>query len=380
MKKLEAVCRVCGKHFMYNPQIQQGKYCSKECRYKDHSNIIKNSYTDEHRKVQSQNTKKQMQDPEQIKIHKLKLTGVKKSKEHVMNNSESQKKYWESEQGMGRKQQLSEEKRKNVDYRKIAIDAHGLVCQRCGKKLLPEELVVHHINEEHHVDEITDNSPENLMCLCHSCHLKLHHELKTLHTEFTGLKQFEQAANLIIDGLKKMGLKIDAENFKDTPKRVARAYYEIFEGVKDTQKQVEHILSTSFPSEGHNDMIIAKNIVAFSMCPHHLLPVEYRISLAYIPDPNGRVLGLSKLCRLVKLLAKQPILQEDFTQQIVKAMERINPQGVAVMVEGRHMCMRMRGVKSVESSVTTDAVSGCFKQSSTRNEFLMLIKDSFKWD
>ena len=273
----------------------------------------------------------------------------------------------------------SETHEQHIDYRKIAFESHGLKCARCGKKLTEESAVVHYINCQPYIDEFADTTPENLMVLCTSCHSKLQNKQRAFVEQFVGLTQFEEAANLILDGLKRMGLSLDDANFKDTPKRVARAYYEIFEGVKDKDKKVEEILGTSFPSEGHNDMIIAKNIVAFSMCPHHLLPVEYRVALAYIPDPEGNVLGLSKLCRLVQLLAKQPALQEDFTHEIVECMNRIHPQGVAVMVEGRHMCMRMRGVRSVESAVSTDAVSGCFKQASTRNEFLMLVKNSFVW-
>lgn len=358
--KLQSTCKVCGKQFLYDDRISKGIYCSKVCRYKDHSNIIKNSYTEERRKMQSDNAIKQMQDEKQIQIRKDKLTGVKHSEEWNQHNADAH--------------------RVRVDYRKLAFDAHGCVCARCGKQLTPEEAVVHHINGEHYIDELTDNSPENLMVLCRSCHTKLHHEQRDFINKFVGLTQFERAAVNILDGLKRMGFKLDDENFKDTPKRMARAYYEIFEGVQDTTQKVESILNTSFPSQGNDDMVVATNVVAFSMCPHHLLPVEYRVAVAYIPDPNGRVLGLSKLSRLVALLAKQPALQEDYTQQIVNALQTINPQGVAVMVQGKHLCMRMRGVKSVETVVTTSAVSGLFKTNhSTKMEFLDIIKGTFKF-
>jgi GTP cyclohydrolase I len=360
MQKQKAICKVCGKEFEYDPRVSKGLYCSRECRYKDHSNIIKNSYTDERRKLQSDNAKRQMSDKAQIEIRKDKLSKIKHSEEWNMKNSEAHQKH--------------------VDYRKIAFEAHGCTCARCGKKLTEQEAVVHHINGEHFIDELTDNSPENLMVLCRSCHTKLHHEQKDFINKFVGITQFEKAANNILDGLKRMGFKLDDANFKDTPKRMARAYYEIFEGVQDTDEKVANILSTSFPSDGHNDMVLDTNIIAFSMCPHHLLPVEYRVAIAYIPDPEGHVLGLSKLSRLAILLAKQPALQEDYTQQIVKALEKIHPQGVAVMVEGRHMCMRMRGVRSPEASVVTSAVSGCFKENSaTKMEFLSAVKGTFKW-
>ena len=360
MKDSQGICKICGREFEYDSKIQKGIYCCKECRYKDHSNIIKNSYTEERRRVQSINAKKQMEDPNQRKLRHDRLAGIKHTEEHIMKNSESHK--------------------TKVDYRKIALEAHGTRCQRCGKELTGgSDTCVHHINGEHYIDDITDNSPNNLMVLCRSCHTKLHHEQRDFVERFVGLTQFERAANNILDGLKRMGFVLDDPNFKDTPKRVARAYYEIFEGVKDTEEKVKNILATAFPSEGHNDMIVNTNIVAFSMCPHHLLPVEYRVAVAYIPNKNGKVLGLSKLARLVELLAKQPMLQEDYTQKIAECLQTIDPEGVAVKVEGRHMCMRMRGVRSVTSSVTTSAVRGVFKEAEARNEFMMLVKDSAQW-
>lgn len=238
-------------------------------------------------------------------------------------------------------------------------------CARCGA--LTDECA-----------PITQSGGET-MYLCPKCYEKYKKEHDSFVNKFVGLSKFEQAGELILEGLYEMGMPKDDANFKDTPKRVARAYYEIFEGVKDTEEKAQAILATSFPSNGRDDMIIAKNVVAFSMCPHHLLPVEYRVAIAYIPSKEGRVLGLSKLARLVQLLAKRPALQEDYTQLIVSYMEKINPSGVAVMVEGRHMCMRMRGVRSVESVVSTEALSGAFRNSQTREEFLLLVKNSFEW-
>jgi GTP cyclohydrolase I len=181
---------------------------------------------------------------------------------------------------------------------------------------------------------------------------------------------FKAAAESIIAGLNVLGFD-DPDNFEDTPARVARAYLEIFNGVIDTDNQVQQILSTAFPSEGHNDMIVASGITVFSMCPHHLLPVEYKIAVGYVPNKNGKVLGLSKLVRLVEALAKRPVLQETLAQDIIKALETIHPEGAGVSINGRHLCMRMRGVKSVDSSVKTSAVVGCFKEyPACRQEFI----------
>lgn len=241
-----------------------------------------------------------------------------------------------------------------------------IYCSRCGKELVGWP----------YSETAGSKKP-----LCEKCSKKYKAELDKFENGFVGVPEFEEAAKLILKGLQKMGMPYDEANFRDTPKRLARAYYEIFEGVENTDEKVEAILSTSFPSEGHNDMVIASNVVAFSMCPHHLLPVEYRVCVAYIPKKEGLVLGLSKLARLVKLLAKQPALQETYTQQIAdKLMKGIDAEGVAVRVVGRHMCMRMRGVQSPESSVTTSAVRGVFfDDSSCREEFMSLAEKEIQF-
>ena len=191
-----------------------------------------------------------------------------------------------------------------------------------------------------------------------------------------GLDAFEDAANSILRGLAEMGCEIDPDNFKDTPKRLARAYYEIFEGCVDKENRVNSILSTSFPAKGNTTMIVAKDIVCFSMCPHHLLPVEYHVCVGYIPSADGRVLGISKLGRLVKLLAKQPALQEDFTHQIVDSLDAIGCSGAVALVEGQHMCQRMRGAENRETTITTTAIKGVFaKDEAAKAEFMDTIRD-----
>lgn len=197
---------------------------------------------------------------------------------------------------------------------------------------------------------------------------------KQAYTSKNGYAEFKQAAEYILQGLEKMGF-VDEENFKDTPARVARAYCDIFEGCENTQDQVDEILQTAFPSNSNN-MVVETGIRCFSMCPHHLLPVEYLVTVAYIPSEDGKVLGLSKLARLVTLLAKRPMLQEEYTQQIVDQLQKIGVEGAAAIVEGQHMCMRMRGVKSVGGSVTTSSVSGCFRtDSSCKQEFTTLSQN-----
>ena len=191
-------------------------------------------------------------------------------------------------------------------------------------------------------------------------------------------RNFHDAAELIIEGLSHLdsSIKFDDDNFRETPQRFAKACMEIYGGCSNTQNQVDEILSTSFPSNGSNDMVIEKDIVCFSMCPHHLLPVEYHVCVGYIPNKNGRVLGISKLARLVNVLSKRPVLQEEFTKEIVKQLEKIDTQGSIAVVEGRHMCMRMRGVKSPSSSVSTTSLTGIFQYDhSAKQEFMENIRD-----
>lgn len=188
----------------------------------------------------------------------------------------------------------------------------------------------------------------------------------------------EEGMGLILRGLKEeFGLKIDDQHFIGTPKRVARAYAEIFEGLRDTNKQVEKILSTAF-ADDMDQMIVVKNIHTFSMCPHHFLPTEMYVDLAYIP--NGKVLGLSKLPRLVEILAKRPVIQEQFTEEITKYLMSIGASGAAARVRGQHFCMRMRGAKKHEAVMVTTSIAGSFKEDqSTREEFLAHIQDTIKF-
>lgn len=164
---------------------------------------------------------------------------------------------------------------------------------------------------------------------------------------------------------------LDDPNFKDTPKRIAKAYMEMCSGLGQ-ESEVTALLSTSFPSP-YEGMIIIDNIKVFSMCPHHFLPVEYTVDFGYIPQ--GQALGLSKIPRFIDLLAKRPVLQEDFTKECIDLFtEVINPAGCIIVVNGQHGCMRCRGARQGNSSAITSAVYGNFNDIDTRQEFLELIK------
>ena len=146
-----------------------------------------------------------------------------------------------------------------------------------------------------------------------------------------GRDKLEQGVHLMLEGLQDAyGLDIANENFRETPKRVAKAYLEMLQGIDTTE--VENILKQNFPSD-YKGMVILDKISCYSMCPHHLIPVKYIIHFGYIP--NGNVLGLSKIPRFIKLLAQSPKLQEDFTQEIVKLFNKyVMPEGSAVVVKG----------------------------------------------
>lgn len=181
------------------------------------------------------------------------------------------------------------------------------------------------------------------------------------------LEKIQTAVRMILEGI---GEDPDREGLRDTPKRVARMYQEIFHGLEDDPREYLQVLFT----EEHDEMVLIKDIPFYSMCEHHLLPFFGKAHVAYIPA-RGKITGLSKLARVVEAIAKRPQLQERLTSQIADMiMECMQAQGVLVVVEAEHMCMTMRGVKKPGSLTTTSAVRGMFKKSTaTRAEAFSLI-------
>jgi GTP cyclohydrolase I len=169
-----------------------------------------------------------------------------------------------------------------------------------------------------------------------------------------------------------LGLDLNDENFDDTPARISRMYREILSGLKDTDKQVEKILNSAFPCN-NDQLVLVKDIEAFSMCPHHFLPVHYKIHIAYIP--SVRVVGLSKLARLANILAKRPVLQEQFVEDVSSSLMKIEGcLGAACIAEGAHYCMVMRGVRQSQSRTITSSLKGVFlEDASARQELMQLI-------
>lgn len=170
-----------------------------------------------------------------------------------------------------------------------------------------------------------------------------------------------------------LGLDLNDENLRETPNRVAKAFRELCRGLYE-QDKIDEILSKTFPCD-FDEMVVVTNIEATGVCPHHLMPVRYRIHVGYIPSPKGQVLGLSKIPRLVCLLAARPILQEQLTKDIADVFEdNLEPLGIMVVINGGHSCMQCRGVKMVDSQMITSAVRGIFRsEGPPKQEFLGLL-------
>ncbi len=187
------------------------------------------------------------------------------------------------------------------------------------------------------------------------------------------LKLLTESYRKILETLALMGYptKTDA-NFAETATRAAKALTELIRPVAEIENEVDAMIDRTFPAR-YDEMVISKHNICFGMCPHHLLPVIYRISVAYLP--GERVLGISKLSRLVQLLSRRPVLQEDLTHELAEILhERLEARGSAAYVEGLHLCMASRGVEAHEARVVTSAVRGVFRdQPSTRQEFLDLV-------
>ena len=181
--------------------------------------------------------------------------------------------------------------------------------------------------------------------------------------------KIEQAIVMILEAI---GEDPAREGLVDTPKRVAKMYQEIFSGLAEDPS--EH-LNTVF-SETHEELVIVKDIPFYSMCEHHLVPFFGVAHVAYIPA-NGRVAGLSKLARVLETVAKRPQLQERITTTVANTiMDKLDPLGVAVVIEAEHMCMTMRGVKKPGAKTITSAVRGVFERDiALRAEAFSLIKN-----
>lgn len=171
--------------------------------------------------------------------------------------------------------------------------------------------------------------------------------------------------------LKAIGEDADREGLRRTPQRVAEMFNELFSGLHADPAAVLDVVFEA----GHDEMIMVRDIPLYSMCEHHLIPFLGKAHVAYIPNLRGQITGLSKLARLVDVLARRPQVQERLTTQIADAIEQaLDPRGVLVVIEAEHLCISMRGVRKPGSQTVTSAVRGMFRENdATRAEAMRLI-------
>jgi GTP cyclohydrolase IA len=178
----------------------------------------------------------------------------------------------------------------------------------------------------------------------------------------------ERGVRLILEGI---GEDLGRDGLRDTPVRVARMWQEITTGLRSDPTEVLQIVF----EEGHDEMVMVRDIPLYSICEHHLIPFVGKAHVAYVPNEQGRLTGLSKLARLVDGLSRRPQVQERLTAEIADALvERLEPRGAMVVIEAEHLCMSMRGVRKPGAITVTSAVRGQFRDvMSTRLEAMNLI-------
>ena len=183
-------------------------------------------------------------------------------------------------------------------------------------------------------------------------------------------QRIDRMADHVRGLLSELGLDLDDANLRDTDRRVAKMYLEMFAGLQEgNQPRI-----TTFPNdEGYQTMVMERDIPFYSMCSHHLVPFYGHAHIAYVPQ--DRIVGLSKLPRILEFYAKRPQLQERLTEQVVGFLEQeLEPQGAMVVIQARHLCVEMRGVKKPGAMTVTSAIRGLFHEQSIREEFLNLLQ------
>jgi GTP cyclohydrolase IA len=170
--------------------------------------------------------------------------------------------------------------------------------------------------------------------------------------------------------LRRIGEDPNRDGLLRTPGRVEKSFAYLTKGYQEDPQQM---LRAALFDVDYDEMVIVKDVEMFSLCEHHMLPFFGKVHVAYIP--KGKVVGLSKIARLVEVFARRLQVQERMTRQIADAIQdAIAPQGVGVVIEARHLCMMMRGIEKQNSSTVTSAMIGCFREKETRSEFLSLVR------
>ena len=194
------------------------------------------------------------------------------------------------------------------------------------------------------------------------------HQAAEIDQSLTGFSTEE----IVREILRRLGEDPSRDGLMATPGRVEKSMAFLTKGYDENAAE---ILRGALFDEDYDEMVIVKDIEIFSLCEHHMLPFFGKVHVAYVP--NGKVIGLSKIPRLVEVFARRLQIQERLTRQIADAIQdAIAPQGVGVVIEARHLCMMMRGIEKQHSSTVTSAMLGCFRKKETRLEFLSLVRQS----
>ena len=194
--------------------------------------------------------------------------------------------------------------------------------------------------------------------------------------DISDTEKIEKIQESVKDILQTLGMDLTDDSMQGTPKRVAKAFVnEIFMGLNPMNMPKASTFENNY---NYGEMLVEKNIIVYSTCEHHLLPIIGRAHVAYIS--NGNVIGLSKMNRIVEYFSKRPQVQERLTMQIVQAMqEALGTQDVACVVDAKHLCVNSRGIKDIESSTVTSEFGGKFKEKETRKEFLQYLQMDTKF-
>ena len=188
-------------------------------------------------------------------------------------------------------------------------------------------------------------------------------------------ERFAERERIVAELLESIGEDPSREGLQRTPRRVSQSYEELTQG---TEQSLEDIVGHGVFKEDCSEMIIVKDVEFYSLCEHHLLPFYGRVHVAYIPD--GSIIGLSKIPRIVDMFARRLQVQERMTAQIAEAIQEVlRPKGVGVVADAAHLCMMMRGVQKQNSSTMTSCLLGCFRSDPrTRSEFLDLVRNKLR--
>jgi GTP cyclohydrolase I len=324
----------------------------------ERSRITKESYTEELKKIRSDDAHEQWDSEEgrKKKIDTMKIVAA--DPKRIENLKKGLKKHFDS-------LPKSPEKVLREELYKRANSS----CENCGIteiELLAKSqkrLHLHHLTYDKIIPEIDD-----IMLLCPSCHASIHSVLTK------GRERYGKVSRIVGELLKALEIDITDENFLETPRRLTSYLLENFLYEDDIELKLEEYASSVFPNH-YDGLVLLKDTDIVGMCPHHLLPVFYKVTIAYIPE--DLTIGLSKLHRIADVLCKRPMMQETYTIYLTDYLEELlRTKNVAVKVTGKHVCMMARGVKVLDSEVCTAELRGAFmNEASTRSEFYLISSD-----